>query len=524
MGFCHFDDRRRKCFLTKINVSKIVNQAQIIRFKIKIDMKLLRPLLFLLLIAAVSCEDYSSEDGISSLEYYEDSYGEEILTGDEYTDYGENPFVDVSEEPISTFSIDADGASYANMRRYLMDENTNPPVASIRTEEFINYFDLDYDQPDGSHPIALNGEISTCPWNEEHKLVRIGIKGKNIPETELPASNYVFLIDVSGSMGSEDKLDLLINGFKYMVDELSDEDRVAIVTYAGSNKLVLESTSGSEKATIKSALEQLSSGGGTAGAEGIVTAYEVAQQHLIDGGNNRIIIGTDGDFNIGISSQEDLVKLIEEKRELGIYITVLGVGRGNLNDSALEQIANNGNGTYEYLDNIEQLKKVFIYDYSKFFAVAKDVKIQVEFDPTAVSSYRLIGYENRLLNSEDFEDDEEDAGEIGANQNITALYEIVPNSTSTSATALTVDFRYKAPDSDTSVPLQLDIKDENTTFGESSDFMKFTAAVASFSMLLRDSEYKGSSSYEQTASWIESAGLTDENGFKEEFIEIIKLK
>jgi len=485
-------------------------------------MKLLKPISFILLFALIACEseeDLYSESDFASDELY---YEEGILLGDEYTDYGENAFVKVGEQPISTFSIDADGASYANMRRYILNENTMPPTASIRVEEFINYFELDYSHTNGSHPISLNGEISSCPWTPENKLVRIGIKGKDIPEAELPASNFVFLIDVSGSMASEDKLDLLINGFKYMTDELTDADRVAIVTYAGADKVVLGSTPGSEKETIKGALEQLRSGGGTAGAQGIVTAYEVAQEYLIEGGNNRIIIGTDGDFNIGISSQEELVQLIEEKRDLGIYITVLGVGRGNLNDSSLEQIANNGNGTYEYLDNIDQLKKVFIYDYSKFFAVAKDVKVQVEFDPNVVDSYRLIGYENRLLSEEDFEDDEEDAGEIGANQNITALYEIVPTSTSSSGDkALTVDFRYKEPDAETSIPITLEIIDDNTSFVGSSDFMKFTAGVASFSMLLKDSEYKGNSSYEQALLWIESANLSDKNGFKEELAQII---
>ncbi|MGL1887769.1 MAG: VWA domain-containing protein [Reichenbachiella sp.] len=477
--------------------------------------------ILILFFTIVSCDE---ESDFANDQYY--SYDEKALigdSGDKYTDYGENPFVKVSDQAVSTFSIDADGASYANLRRYILESQSVPPSGAVRTEELLNYFDLEYPFTSNEHPISLNGEMSICPWTSSNKLVRIGIKGKPIVEDQLPLSNYVFLIDVSGSMGSEDKLDLLKNGFKYMVDELTDNDRVAIVTYAGSAGIVLQSTKGSEKATIKEAIDQLGSGGGTAGAQGIITAYEIAQQNLISDGNNRIVIGTDGDFNIGPSSQEELVSLIEEKRDLGIYITVLGVGRGNLNDSALEQIANNGNGTYEYIDNIEQLKKVFIYDYSKFFTVAKDVKVQVEFDPTQVDSYRLIGYENRVLNQEDFEDDKKDAGEIGANQNITAIYEIIPAATAnTNEKAIGVDFRYKTPGNETSIAMELEIIDQNNSFDQSSDFMKFSASIASFSMLITESEYKGDCSYQKTLEWLESTQLTDEHGFKKEFASIVK--
>jgi Ca-activated chloride channel family protein len=355
-------------------------------------------------------------------------------------------------------------------------------------------------------------------------LVRIGIKGKEIPDNELPASNFVFLIDVSGSMGSEDKLDLLKNGFNTFVDKMSDEDRVAIVTYAGSAGIVLGSTLGSEKETIKNAINSLGSGGSTAGADGIITAYEIAQQYQVAGGNNRIIIGTDGDFNVGPSSQEELVRLIEEKRKTGVFLTVLGVGRGNLNDAALEQIANKGNGTYEYIDSLEQLKKVFIYDYNKFFTVAKDVKIQVKFNPENVKAYRLIGYENRRLNQEDFTDDSKDAGEIGSNQNITALYEIVPteNTNSASIPTFIIDFRYKLSDSDASTPLALEIFDNGNTFNQSSDFMRFTAATASFGMLLSDSQYKGASSYNSVIGWLSSTNLSDEHGFKAQLKSLVE--
>lgn len=447
------------------------------------------------------------------------------LLGDKYNEVEENPFIEVSDEPISTFSIDADGASYANVRRFLQEDSRLPPKEAVRTEELINYFNLDYDYTDESFPISLNGEVSECPWNGSNKLVRIGIKGKPLSKANLPASNFVFLIDVSGSMGSEDKLGLLKSGFKYFVEQLSSNDRVAIVTYAGSAGVVLKSTAGNNSSIINEAIDALGSGGGTAGSEGILTAYEIAQENLILNGNNRIIIGTDGDFNVGPSSQEELVSLIEENRDLGIFLTVLGVGRGNLNDASLEQIANNGNGTFEYLDNVEQLRKVFVYEYSKFFTVAKDVKVQVKFNPDNVLAYRLIGYENRILNKEDFEDDAKDAGEIGANQNITALYEIVPNANQNfkKVPTFTVNFRYKEVDSDNSVPMELEIYDAGKTFMESSDFMKLTSSVASFSMLMTDSEYKGSSSYDDVLEWINSSHLRDKNNFKSEFKSIVQI-
>ena len=477
-----------------------------------------------------SCQE---EDGLGfsgSPESRFDFRGDPNFPGDQYNEIEENPFVQVSEQPISTFSTDADGASYANVRRFLQQDQMMPPKGAVRTEELINYFDLEYEYSDRAHPINLNGEVSQCPWNTDHKLIRIGIKGKPIPKNELPPSNFVFLIDVSGSMSSEDKLTLLKSGFKNFVDELESTDRVAIVTYAGSAGVVLASTPGNEKEKIKRAIDALGSGGSTAGAEGIITAYEIAQDHFMEGGNNRIIIGTDGDFNVGPASQEELVKLIEEKRDFGIFLTVLGVGRGNLNDASLEQIANNGNGTYEYIDNLEQLRKVFLYDFHKFFTVAKDVKIQVEFNTENVEAYRLIGYENRVLKEEDFEDDKKDAGEIGANQNVTALYEIIPtnspvltsNPTLRSVPMFTIDFRYKQPHSDLSVPIQLEIFDEGKAFEEASDFMKFTSAVASFSLLIRGSEYKGSSSYDEVLKWLDTVNLKDEYHFKAELRDIVE--
>ncbi len=478
-------------------------------------MKNIKLLLLFAFAILISC----SQEDYDSAGFHDFTYS----GGDKYGENQENPFVKVSDAPLSTFSIDADGASYSNVRRFINSDNVIPPNGAIRVEELINYFDLEYKFNNAPHPISLNGEISECPWDITHKIVRIGIKGKPISKNELPASNFVFLIDVSGSMSTVDKLELLKTGFKIFVDEMSTTDRVAIVTYAGEAAVVLNSTSGSEKQKIKDAIDKLGSGGGTAGAQGIITAYDIAQSNFIAGGNNRIILGTDGDFNIGVSSQEELVKLIEEKRDYGIFLTVLGVGRGNLNDAALEQIADNGNGTYEYIDNLEQLKKVFIYDYNKFFTVAKDVKVQVNFNPENVISYRLIGYENRLLNNEDFEDDKKDAGEIGSGQNITAMYEIVPTSNIDFRTVPTfsIDFRYKEPQNDISVPIELKIYDDGNTFEQSSDFMKFTSGIVSFSMLLYNSQYKGTSNYDTITGWLNSINLNDEHGFKKEFKDLV---
>ena len=476
--------------------------------------------LYLTLAALILVSCYSegdSEDGFfaGSVDYIE------VPTGDNYSEFADNPFIKVSENPTSTFSVDADGASYSNLRRFIFDDNIAPPPAAIRIEEMMNYFDLDYQYIENEHPISIEGEITSCPWNDNNKLIRIGIEGEPLGET--PSSNYVFLIDVSGSMSSEDKLELLKSGFISVLDEMKQDDRIAIVTYAGSAGVVLNSTPVSEKEAIISAISRLGSGGSTAGAEGIITAYEIAEENFIEDGNNRIIIGTDGDFNVGPSSTDELVSLIEEKRESGIYLTVIGVGRGNLNDNGLEQIANNGNGTYEYVDGIPQLKKVFIYDFNKFFTVAKDVKVQVTFNPVNVASYRLIGYENRVLNNEDFEDDDEDAGEIGADQNITALYEIVPASSPNlhSFPTFQFDFRYKRPFETASNLIEVPIYDQSIRFDESSDQMKFVGAIASFGMLLRDSPYKGDASLEDALEWLESSKLRDDHDFKAELHNIM---
>lgn len=469
-----------------------------------------------------SCDNDDFDGPLSNKNSFDSRGSGGYIGGDRYNDFEENPFIDVVNEPVSTFSIDADGASYANIRRFLMN-NQLPPKEAIRTEELINYFQVDYPYNPNGHPISLNGEVSQCPWATNHNLIRIGIKGKTIPKSELPPSNIVLLIDVSGSMGSPDKLELLKEGFKLLVEEFTDKDKIAIVTYAGSAGVVLQPTPGDNKNTIIAAINSLGSGGSTAGAQGIITAYELAQNNFVEGGNNRVIIGTDGDFNVGTSSQEELVELIEEKRDFGIFLTVLGVGRGNLNDGMLEQIANNGNGTYEYIDNIDQAKKVFIYEFSKFYTVAKDVKVQVEFNPNLVKSYRLIGYENRLLETEDFEDDEEDAGEIGAGQNITALYEIISIQSPQlrSDPTFTIKFRYKEPDSEVSSPIDLEIFNLGSNFQQASENMRFVASVAGFGMLLRDSKFKENLNFEDIEGWVGNTLNYDPYNFRREFRQLV---
>lgn len=444
--------------------------------------------------------------------------------GDRYNDFQENPFVSVADVPVSTFSIDADGGSYANVRRFI-SEGRIPPPEAIRTEELINYFPLDYPNSTDGHPIALSGEISVCPWNTQHHLIRIGIKGNNIPKDQLPPSNIVLLIDVSGSMASPDKLELLKSGFQLMVKEFTSSDRISIVTYAGESSVALPSTPGHEKFRIIATIKSLGAGGSTAGAQGIITAYTIAEENFIEGGNNRVILATDGDFNVGISSEEELVALIEEKREAGIFLTTVGVGRGNYNEAMLEQVANHGNGTYEYIDDLQQARKVFVDEYYKFYPAAKDVKVQVAFNPDLVEAYRLIGYENRLLDEEDFEDDKKDAGEISIGQNVTALYEIKPAASGPayrSNPTFTIDFRYKLPYGNEGIPLSLDIFNEGKSFAEASEHMRFAAAVAGFGMLLRDSPYKGSVTYKDVVKWTEGARSFDPYDRRATFIEVVR--
>ncbi len=458
------------------------------------------------------------EDGgidSSDIASYEGTYNEN------YKEYDENPFVKVADQPISTFSVDADGASYANMRRFLYYGQT-PPKASVRIEEFINYFTFNYAEPLGNENVSINSEIASCPWAQDHFLVRLGMKGKNIPENELPNSNYIFLIDVSGSMNSPEKLGILKSGFKLMVDNLDVNDKVAIVTYAGQAGVLLPSTSGDNKDEIKTAIDKLGAGGATAGADGIITAYEIAEENYIKNGNNRVILGSDGDFNVGPSSVDELIKLIEEKRKTGIYLTTLGVGSGNLNDYMMEQIANKGNGNYEYIDNANQLQKVFVHEKSKFITVATDSKIQVTFNPNMVASYRLIGYENRSLNTEDFENDSTDAGEIGADQTITAIYEVILAKNDGSERFLNFDFRYKRSGSSESQLLQNELKTVAGNINSASENIRFATAVVGFGLILRNSEYKGTVSKQMVLDISSNATTYDPHEYRKEFVEIVR--
>ncbi len=459
-----------------------------------------------------SCE---TDDGFyMEMESLPESYDEK------YKDYEENPFIKVTDQPISTFSIDADGGSYANMRRYLYLGQT-PPKASVRIEEYINYFTFDYTEPVNGENVSLNSELSSCPWTNNHYLMRIGMKGKTIPEDEIPNSNYVFLIDVSGSMNSPDKLGILKTGFKTMVDNLKDQDRIAIVTYAGEAGVLLPSTFGDEKDKIKQAIDKLGAGGSTAGAAGIQTAYEIAEDNYIPSGNNRVILGSDGDFNVGPSSTDELIELIEEKRESGIYLTVLGVGGGNLNDHMMEQIANKGNGNYEYIDNAKQIQKVFTYELGKFYTIAKDSKIQITFNENMVDSYRLIGYENRKLENEDFENDSIDAGEIGSSQTITALYELVLTDGLNGEKYAQFDFRYKKPNETQSRLMSHEINTSPQDISSSSENMRFSAAISGFGLIMKQSEYKGTASKQMVIKLSENSISFDPHGYRAEFIDLV---
>ncbi len=465
-----------------------------------------------------SCE---SDDRFGSPDYSSGDYYEESSSTEKYKDYVENPFIKAAEQAVSTFSVDADGASYSNMRRF-MNLGQKPPKASVRIEEYINYFTFDYEEPASGENVSLNSEISTCPWNDAHHLIRIGMKGKSIPENEIPNSNFVFLIDVSGSMSSSDKLEVLKSGFTLMADNLRDNDKVAIVTYAGQAGVLLPPTSGSEKQKIKQAISQLGAGGSTAGAAGISTAYELASQNFITNGNNRVILGTDGDFNVGMSSTEELIAMIEEKRESGIYLTVLGVGTGNLNDHMMEQIANKGNGNYEYIDNAMQIQKVFNHEKGKFFTVATNSKIQISFNPDAIDSYRLIGYENRSLNEDDFENDSTDAGEIGASQTITALYEVLLQPSFSASKYAQFDFRYVKPGDTESRMISHEVTTLPVSIANSSENMRFAAAITGFGLLMKESQYKGTLTKQMILDFAGNTTGFDPFGYREEFFEIVR--
>ena len=449
-----------------------------------------------------------------------DDYEATTEDGDKYTDYGENPFLNAADYPLSTFSIDADGASFANMRRYLMNGSL-PPASSVRIEEYINYFTFDYTAPQEQY-IAINSDMATCPWSEGHYLLRLGIKGKEYKESELPYSNYVFLVDVSGSMSANNKLPLLKKGLKLLVDNLRDYDRISIVTYSGSVKVLLESTYLEDREAIKNTIDKLDASGSTAGGEAIQMAYTIATENFIPGGNNRIILGTDGDFNVGISSTSELVELVKEKRENGVYLTVLGFGSGNLNDDMMEQLADNGNGNYEYIDSEIGMKKVFIDEVEKLFTVAKDCKVQVRFDSNMVDRYRLIGYENRVLDNEEYNNDSVDAGEIGAGQTITAVYELILKENAVAGQYAVFTARYKKPTGTVSIILKEAIDVAPVALENASENMRFAAGVTAFGLLMKQSEYAGTVDREMVLNLINNAHTFDSNGYRQDFVDLLE--
>ncbi|HPH45887.1 MAG TPA: von Willebrand factor type A domain-containing protein [Chryseolinea sp.] len=468
---------------------------------------------------------------------------EEDWNTEEYEGISENIFHDALRNPLSTFSIDVDAASYSNMRRFI-NSGQQPPKDAVRIEEMVNYFDYDYAQPKGEDPFAVITEISTAPWNEKHRLVHIGLQGKIIPTENLPASNLVFLLDVSGSMSDQNKLPLLKSSLIMLVEQLREKDYVSIVVYAGAAGLVLEPTSGANKKEIIEALDRLEAGGSTAGGAGIKLAYEVAKQHFKKNGNNRVILATDGDFNIGESSNGGMERLIEEKRKEGVFLTVLGFGMGNYKDSKMETLADKGNGNYAYIDGIGEARKVLVNEFGgTLFTIAKDVKLQIEFNPAKVKAYRLIGYENRMLKSEDFNNDKKDAGELGSGHTVTALYEIIPvgvdsefdkidelkyqsnkveKVASKTNELMTIKLRYKKPDEEVSKLIVHPLIDDNTALAKTSNNFRWSASVAAFGMLLRDSEYCKAYSYEKVAQLAQASKGEDKEGYRIEFINMVK--
>ena len=458
-----------------------------------------------------------------------------------YARIEENRFLGAGANPLSTFSIDVDAASYSNVRRFL-SQGSLPPADAVRLEELVNYFSYTYPDRTGSHPFAVTTDVAPCPWAPEHRLVRIGLQAKRIATQDLPPSNLVFLIDVSGSMQSPDKLPLVKQAFRALVQELRAQDRVAIVVYAGAAGLVLPSTSGADKASILEAIDRLEAGGSTAGGAGLRLAYDVARENYLPEGNNRLILATDGDFNVGVSSDAEMIRLVEARRGEGTFLTVLGFGTGNLKDTKMEQMADKGNGHYAYIDSFREAHKVFVREFGgTLFTVAKDVKIQVEFNPVRVQAYRLLGYENRMLAKEDFADDRKDAGELGAGHSVTALYEVVPvgatpvavyedsltyqhvsvrSTAGQSPELLTVKLRYKEPTGATSRLLKTPVVDRGD--GRGSEDQRFASAVAAFALVLRNSEFKGTASYDLVLALAREARGEDLEGYRNEFITMVE--
>ena len=457
----------------------------------------------------------------------------------------ENSYQRVSNNPLSTFGIDVDTASYSNVRRFI-NSGVLPPKDAVRLEELINYFTYDYPQPKGDRPFSINTEVANAPWNPQHKLVHIGLQGKSFSTKDLPPNNLVFLIDVSGSMNSPERLPLVKASLKYLVSELRAKDSVTIVVYAGAAGLVLPPTPGNQKEKILDSLDKLQAGGSTAGGAGIQLAYKIAQENFIKEGNNRVILATDGDFNVGASSDSELVRMIEEKREQGVFLSVLGFGMGNLQDAKMEQLADKGNGNYAYIDSLLEAKKVLVTQMGgTLFTIAKDVKIQVEFNPAKVQAYRLVGYENRVLQNQDFNDDKKDAGELGAGLSVTAIYEIIPvgvasdvklpevdplkyqqNPVAPSASQtdelMQVKLRYKKPNETVSLLITQSVIDKSVKLENASANFRFASAVAAFGMVLRDSEYKGVANFDEVLRLASQAKGEDKEGYRADFIRLVE--
>ncbi|RHS43106.1 DUF3520 domain-containing protein [Tannerella sp. AF04-6] len=536
-------------------------QGDIIRFsyigyktqKVKANRKIIDVKLYpdnnLLMEECVITSDEVSNRAISSKQMAVRSLGMPALIYDryanreEYNHNAENRFKSPVKDPLSTFSIDVDAASYSNIRRFI-NQGEMPPKDAVRIEEMINYFNYNYPKPTGNDPVRITTEVGICPWNKTHRLVQIGLKAREIENQNLPASNFVFLIDVSGSMFGPTRLELVKSSLRLLVNNLREKDRVAIVTYCGDARVALPSTPGNEKQKIKDALETLTAGGSTAGGAGIKEAYRIAQKNFIAQGNNRIILCTDGDFNVGASSETELENLIESKRKGGIFLTVLGYGMGNYKDNKMQILAQKGNGNHAYIDNIQEANKVLVNEFgSTMYAVAKDVKLQVEFNPAKVQSYRLVGYETRILNDEDFNDDTKDAGEMGAGHTVTALYEIIPTGisgnipgsidplkyqtetnmntqTSNSSELLTVKLRYKTPEEEKSKKIEKSVTDTDKD-NVSPDF-RFASAVAMFAQLLKDSDFKGEATYDKVIETANKGLSFDPEGYRAEFVRLVQ--
>lgn len=557
-------DTDGKYLISRINEKKVKIQVKYLGFenfektldfsndtKLELDVNLLaQPILEELVIKEskphpikASAKLYAAPNMDGSMNYNTfQSVSAPNFNTESYDHIQSNNFKSVKSEPLSTLSIDVDRASYSNVRRFITDGQM-PPEDAVRIEEMINYFAYDYATPTNNNPLAVTSTYTTCPWNDQHQLVHIGMKSKEIDLSEAPANNLVFLLDVSGSMNSSDKLPLLKKGLSLLVDQMRPQDKVAIVVYAGAAGVVLEPTSGKHKDKILASLDQLSAGGSTAGGAGIKLAYQLAKDNFDKNGNNRVILATDGDFNVGASSDGEMTTLIESKRKEGIFLTVLGFGTGNLKDSKMEKLADHGNGNYAYIDNILEAKKTLVNEMGgTLITVAKDVKFQIEFNPTYVKEYRLIGYENRLLNTEDFNDDTKDAGELGAGHCVTAIYEIIPagseetkadidplkyqtehQSSGSTGELLTVKVRYKLPKENHSTKLEIPLAAKITPFENTNEDIRFSIAVASYGMLLRNSEHKGKSSYSLVKTIARDAKGKDADGYRAAFVQMVDM-